>query len=231
MKKVALTLLVAATFLSLMFGAAAWAETMGGPGMHPGQQQGTTQPSTEQSGGMGSGMMGGMGQGMMGTGMGSETMGMGGGMMGGMGQGMHGMMGSMGSGMMGGGMMGGMGQGMMGKFQHLQYLQQTLGLSNDQVNTIYSIFADARKDFIKKGAEIRVGKIELWELLRAPKVDMAAVKDKLRKIEGMRTDLRFARIEKHEKVKSALTPEQLQKLRETYPSHIWGDPSDEDDSE
>lgn len=214
MKKAAVTLIAIATFLPFIFGAVAWAQTMGGSGMHPGQQQGTTQPPTEQSGGMGPGMMG-----------------MGGGMMGGMSQGMHGMMGGMGSGMMRGGMMGGMGQGMMGKFQHLQYLQQTLGLTNDQVNTIYSIFADGRKDFIKKGAEIRVGQIELWELLRAPKVDMVAVKDKLKKIEGTRTELRLARIEKHEKVKSVLTPEQLQKLRETYPSHIWGDPSDEEDSE
>jgi Spy/CpxP family protein refolding chaperone len=148
---------------------------------------------------MGSGMMG-MGSGMMGPGRG----------------GFGGMMGGMGS-----GMMGGMGSG-YGGHGRLLYLQKTLGLTDEQVKTIYSAFSEARKGAIKKAAEIQVARIELQELLRAPKTDMTAVKEKLNEIAKLQTELALARIEKHEKVKSTLTPEQLKKFFQTYQGFMMG---------
>jgi len=76
MKKAAVTLIAVAALLPLLLSPTAWAQTMGGSGMHQGTMGTTTPPTTA-----GPSMMGGMGSGMMG---------MGGGMMGGMGQGMHG---------------------------------------------------------------------------------------------------------------------------------------------
>ncbi len=211
MKKAVLTSVLAAAALVLFLSIGAQAETMGGSSMHGGKMLTNPSGSAQQpygwtGYGMGPGMMGGMGSGMMG--------GMGRGMMGGMGRGMMGGMGS--------GMMGGMGPGMMGYGGHgrLQYLQQALDLSDEQVNKIRSFFTESRKEAIKKGAEIRIANIELRELIRSPKTDMNAVKAKLDEIARLRTALSMARIEKHEKVKSVLTPEQLEKFYKSSPSFM-----------
>ena len=128
----------------------------------------------------------------------------------------------MGSGMMGHGMgRGGMGHG-SDRHGNLFALKQTLDLSDDQFNSIYSIHLEAKKDTIKRVADIKIEKLELRDMLRVPKVNMSAVKEKLNRIAKMKTELKLARIEKHEKVKSLLTEEQLEKFFKMNPRFMGG---------
>ena len=137
------------------------------------------------------------------------------------GPGEGGMMGGgmMGGGMMGGGMMGGMGgdrepghEGPLLSF--MLNMKDQLGLSLQQVQTLRDLRVAFEKEAIQRGAEIRVAEVELREALAQERVDMARAETLIRKIAGLRAELRLARVRTLEKGKGVLTPEQLEKFRE-----------------
>ncbi len=133
--------------------------------------------------------------------------------------GQSGMMG--GRGMMGPGMMGGhmMGPGMMGGSpQDRPWLtimldqRQELGLSAEQVGKLFDLreqfqgVAQERTQAIAKAEE------ELGAILGPQPVDLAAAETKLKAVEGMRTELRLARLKTIEEGKQLLTADQQKKL-------------------
>jgi Spy/CpxP family protein refolding chaperone len=73
---------------------------------------------------------------------------------------------------------------------------------------------DFEKESIRKEAEIRVAKMDLDDLLAAQPVDMTKVEAKVREIEKLRADLRFARIRTVAKGKEQLTADQRKRLEE-----------------
>ncbi len=151
------------------------------------------------------GMMKDMGGGMMsgetgGCGCGMLQCGMGGGMMPGCGM------------MQGRGMTG---RGMMGRrHRMMQMCMQNLGLSAKQKEEIEGIRMATMKDVIRKRADMQIARLELRDLLSRDHVDMKAVETKVKHIEGMRADIHIALIKAKEEVKSKLTPEQRQKMRD-----------------
>jgi Spy/CpxP family protein refolding chaperone len=135
-----------------------------------------------------------------------------------MGEGGMGMMGpQMRRGMMGGGMQGmPEGMGMRRPGQLVRMLKAELGISDEQVKQLTSIFSQATKTGIKQRADLRIAEFELGELLEADPVDMGQVEGKLKAIEGLRTTLRLSLIKAHEQAKGVLTPEQRQKLERLH---------------
>lgn len=128
-------------------------------------------------------------------------------------------MGMMGGRMMGGGMMGGMGgdrepghEGPLLSF--MLNMKDQLGLSLQQVQTLRDLRVAFEKEAIQRGAEIRVAEVELREALAQERVDLARAETLIRKIAGLRAELRLARVRTLEKGKGVLTPEQLEKFRE-----------------
>jgi len=127
--------------------------------------------------------------------------------------------GMMGGGMMGGGMMGGMGgdrepghEGPLLSF--MLNMKDQLGLSLQQVQTLRDLRVAFEKETIQRGAEIRVAEVDLREALAQERVDLARAETLIRKIAGLRAELRLARVRTLEKGKGVLTPEQLEKFRE-----------------
>jgi Spy/CpxP family protein refolding chaperone len=98
----------------------------------------------------------------------------------------------------------------------VRMLKAELGLSDEQVKQLTSIFSQATKARIKQHADLRIGEFELGELLEAEPVDMGQVEGKLKAIEGLRTTLRLSLIKAHEQAKGVLTPEQRQKLERLH---------------
>lgn len=130
--------------------------------------------------------------------------------------------GMMGSGHMPGGMSGRgmMGESMMGGGAPSERpllslaLQQreALGLSEDQVKALEEARSAFEKEAIRRRADMEIGERELSDLLREPRVDLSRVEAKVRRIAGMRADLRLTRIKTIEKGKTVLTADQLKKL-------------------
>ena len=139
--------------------------------------------------------------------------------MGGMQEMMQGMHGSMDR----GGMMGGMMRGMHGPMRQpsqaerplislaLQHEDQ-LGLSAEQVQRLEALRSEFQKEAIRRSADVQIAELELRELLRQDPVDLVKVEAALRKLEGLRTELRLTRLKAIEQGKAVLTPEQRQKL-------------------
>jgi Spy/CpxP family protein refolding chaperone len=92
--------------------------------------------------------------------------------------------------------------------------REKLGLSSEQVRNLERLRNDLERESIRKEADIRVAKMELNDLLAAQPVDMTKVEAKVREIERLRADLRFARIRTVAKGKEQLSAEQRKKLEE-----------------
>ena len=85
--------------------------------------------------------------------------------------------------------------------------REKLDLSSDQVRNLERLRKDFEKQSIRKEADIRVAKLDLHALLDAQPVDMTKVEAKVREIERLRADLRFARIRAAQKAKEQLSVE------------------------
>ena len=182
MKKLTITLMAAAASLWVL-APFALGQTSG-PVMGPGMMMG---PSMA-----GPGMM--TGPGMMGSGMAGRGQ---------AGQGQE-------SGMMRhcGGMMGRMMEGE----QHLSKYLMGLNLDELQKKMIGEIKSKMMKETIRKMADIRIGRIELKDLLHQDPLDMKAVETKVKQIGQMRTEMALAHIMALEEIKSKLNPEQRKKF-------------------
>ena len=90
--------------------------------------------------------------------------------------------------------------------------REKLGLSTEQVRNLERLRNSFEKESIRKEADIRVAKMDLRDLLNAQPVDMSKVEAKVREVERLRADLRFARIRTVEKGKAQLTSDQREKL-------------------
>jgi Spy/CpxP family protein refolding chaperone len=94
--------------------------------------------------------------------------------------------------------------------------REKLGLSTEQVRNLERLRNDFQKESIRKEADIRVAKMDLDDLLAAQPVDMTKVEAKVREIERLRADLRFARIRTVQKGKEQLSADQRKKLDELH---------------
>jgi Spy/CpxP family protein refolding chaperone len=92
--------------------------------------------------------------------------------------------------------------------------REKLGLSSEQVRSLERLRKDFEKESIRKEADIRVAKMDLDDLLAAQPVEMTKVEAKVRDIERLRADLRFARIRTVQKGKEQLSADQRRKLEE-----------------
>jgi hypothetical protein len=100
-----------------------------------------------------------------------------------------------------------------------------LGLSAPQVESLERLRADFMRDAIRRQADQKIARLDLFGLLRpdpadpARAVDMTKVEGKIREIEKMRADLQVARIRTIEAGKAQLTPDQRTKLAALLAQH------------
>src|SRR5208283_2863351 len=92
------------------------------------------------------------------------------------------------------------------------FMFKKLGLDANQREAIRAIHLKTKKEMIRKVADIKVAKIELMQILSKEPVDMAAAETAVKKIEGLRTEMKMVRIHAMEEVKSNLNAEQKKKF-------------------
>ena len=105
---------------------------------------------------------------------------------------------------------GGPGMGMM--FSQ-SFLKDQLKLSDDQIDKFRKLRSEYEKESIKRGADLKVAEIELWDLMDKKDLTADQIEKKVREVEGKRTDLRVYRFKQLMTVKTILTPEQFEKFR------------------
>jgi Spy/CpxP family protein refolding chaperone len=106
------------------------------------------------------------------------------------------------------------GIGMMGAEHRMWEALKGLGLDEKQSGAIQEIKGRVTKDTIRKGADVRIGMIELKEMLDKDPVDINAVEAKLKQIGAVKTDLILSHIKAREEVKTHLTSDQKNMFKE-----------------
>lgn len=104
--------------------------------------------------------------------------------------------------------------GMMGMGPNIMALKEKLNLTPQQEESLQKIFMEARKDLIRKRAEIEITSLELAEILRGSNPDYKQIEVKVRQMEKMQADMKLAGIKSFLDAKKLLTPEQVKKLEE-----------------
>jgi Spy/CpxP family protein refolding chaperone len=103
---------------------------------------------------------------------------------------------------------------MMGAEHHMSKIMKGLNLDEQQKAFMGEIKSRMMKETIRRKADMHIAQIELKDLLSQDTVDMKAVEEKLKQLEGMKTEMQLSHIKAMEECKSKLTPEQRKKLRE-----------------
>jgi Spy/CpxP family protein refolding chaperone len=88
-----------------------------------------------------------------------------------------------------------------------------LGLSPDQVTRLETLRGDFTREAIRRGADIRIGELDVASLLEQDAVDLAKAETKMREVAQLRADLRIARLRAVEQGKAVLTSEQRTRLQ------------------
>ena len=97
--------------------------------------------------------------------------------------------------------------------------QKDLGLSTTQVQSLRKLTVDARRDAIKREADLKLARVDLGTLMMPDPADpnrardMSRIEAKVRDIEKLRADGKIAQIRTMEQSRQVLTPEQREKLR------------------
>ncbi len=83
-----------------------------------------------------------------------------------------------------------------------------LGLDKKQMEAVRQIHLNTMKVMIKEKADVKVAKIELMEILTKDPVDMTAAEAAVKKIEGLKTEMKMMHIKAMEEIKSNLNADQ-----------------------
>jgi len=85
-----------------------------------------------------------------------------------------------------------------------------LDLSSEQITQIRQMMLDFQKETLELRNQIQAKQLELRELRLADELDMEQVRAKLEEIAEIQVELRIKALERQDKVKELLTPEQLE---------------------
>lgn len=89
-----------------------------------------------------------------------------------------------------------------------------LGLDDNQMEEIRNIHVAARKDTVKKRADLEVAQLELRDIMRKDAVDVNSAEAKVKQIEAMKSDIKMIHIKALAEVKTKLNPEQRKKFND-----------------
>jgi Spy/CpxP family protein refolding chaperone len=103
---------------------------------------------------------------------------------------------------------------MMGDDHPMWKHLMSLGLDDKQIDALKALRSNTMKEIIKKKAEKEIAGIELKDLLGKDPVDMKSVEAAVKKNEALKAEMFLALIKAHEGMKSILTPDQRQRLKE-----------------
>ena len=114
---------------------------------------------------------------------------------------------------------------MLHKWETLFFAQKDeLGLTEEQLDEIESIFISHEKSAIRKKADLKVLLIESKEALLKEEIDLKTVEKKLKAMEALKTEMAMETIRTLKKELAVLTAEQQKKIRQLFKDIclMWG---------
>jgi hypothetical protein len=111
----------------------------------------------------------------------------------------------------------GKGGGLEGKFFHKAHLflmlQEELGLSDDQAQSIKDLKLEMKKNYVRQKAEIKVLKLDIHSKLKADKVDAGEVQKLIDQKYAAKAAMAKSFVDAYLKLKGTLNDKQLETLK------------------
>ncbi len=89
-----------------------------------------------------------------------------------------------------------------------------LGLTEDQVDTLRKRFAEARKQMIQLGSQIKMDMIDVQDAVMREEIDMPTAETKIREIGKLKGDMCLAMVRAMQEIRQILNPGQRKKVKE-----------------
>ncbi len=110
-----------------------------------------------------------------------------------------------------------MGELMAGRMPRFYIMHaQELKLTDDQMASLKKISFDMKKDFISKGADVMLKRVDLKETLERPDYKVEDAAAKLKDVEDARLALETAVLQHAAQARDVLTPVQLKSLKDLH---------------
>ena len=108
--------------------------------------------------------------------------------------------------------------------RHALMAKEELGISDQQETRLRAIKIAFKKERITRQAEVDLAKVDLHALLHNEQSTLAQIESAVKKVYGLKADLRVASIKARREAKAVLTPEQQKKMRgmHDYKKHEMG---------
>lgn len=97
-----------------------------------------------------------------------------------------------------------------------------LGMSEEQVEALRKRHAEAQKQMIQIGCQIKMNMIDVKNAVMREEMDMATAESKIREISKLKGDKMVAMVQAMHEMRQILTPEQCDKVREMVMSWFKG---------
>ncbi|HEX9757211.1 MAG TPA: Spy/CpxP family protein refolding chaperone [Nitrospiria bacterium] len=95
----------------------------------------------------------------------------------------------------------------------LERFQETLNLTDEQLEKFRKIRSNYRKEMIKRKANLEVAEIELWELIESKTLDMGKIEKKLNEVQEYQANVMLYRIKSLGETQKLLSDEQYEEFR------------------
>ncbi len=97
---------------------------------------------------------------------------------------------------------------------------EELGLSEDQVEALRKRYAEARKQMIQIGSQIKINMIDVHDAVMREEIDMPCAEAKIREIGKLKSELFLGMIQAMNHMRHIPSPEQRKKIREMLMSWL-----------
>jgi Spy/CpxP family protein refolding chaperone len=100
------------------------------------------------------------------------------------------------------------------RLSNIEYFADELGLTEQQLTSIKEKRFKTKKEAVELRSKIQIAELELKKLLQSDNPNQNSIKQKIEEISGLRSNLKFAKIQSRLELRNILSSEQLQKLKE-----------------
>jgi len=100
-----------------------------------------------------------------------------------------------------------------GAMMGIESFAEELGLSDEQISKIQEQIFERKKNAIDQRSKVQIAELELRKLMKAKTADETKIKNKIKEIGALKTELRLNRVEGRLAVRKELTAEQFERLQ------------------
>lgn len=102
---------------------------------------------------------------------------------------------------------------------HVMQMIMSLGLDQNQIESIHQIIDTTAKEYIKKMSDLLIAIVDFEDIIQREPIDLNAAELKLKQIESLKTSMFLMPLRAREETESILTPAQKDRFMKMFDMH------------